>query len=119
MDLRRLLFFSNLLKLNGRDNRAPTMHVISKKKLRDFWRLHPAAEVPLNNWHAAAKKARWKSFADVRRTFGSVDLYKQFLVFNVGGNKFRLIVIAHFNRGKLYVRHVLTHREYDAGKWKT
>jgi mRNA interferase HigB len=42
----------------------------------------------------------------------------KFTVFNIGGNKFRLIVVVHFNRGKLYVRHVLTHEDYDRGTWK-
>ena len=94
------------------------MHVISKKKLREFWQRHAPAESPLRAWYATARKATWRTFADVRRDFGSVDVYRQFLIFNIGGNKFRLIVVAHFNRGRLYVRHVLTHKEYDKGDWK-
>ncbi len=94
------------------------MHVISKKKLREFWKRHPRAESPLRAWYAAARKARWETFAEVRRDFASADVYRQFIIFNVGGNKYRLIVVAHFNRGRLYIRHVMTHEEYDAEKWK-
>lgn len=94
------------------------MHVISKKKLREFWALHPKAKSPLEAWYQLAKHAKWSSFAEVRRTLKSADRVGRFVVFDIGGNKFRLIVVIHFNRGKLFVRHVLTHNEYDKGKWK-
>jgi len=51
--------------------------------------------------------------------FPSVDFVNNLAVFNIGGNKYRLIASIHFNRGKVYVRHVLTHQEYDKGGWKT
>lgn len=94
------------------------MHVISPKKLREFWAVHPDAESPLRSWLTAAKAAWWESFADVRRGFPSADQVGLCTVFNIGGNKYRLIVVIHFNRGKVFVRHVLTHPEYDRGKWK-
>ena len=94
------------------------MHVISRKKLREFWELHPKARPPLEAWFQIAKRAEWKSFAEVRQTFPKADRVGRFVVFDIGGNKYRLIVAIHFNRGKLYVRHVLTHAEYDEGKWK-
>lgn len=94
------------------------MHVISKKKLRDFWHRHPKARSPLEAWYQVAKHAEWESVADVRRTFGSADPVGRFVVFDIGGNKYRLIAAIHFNRGKLFVRHVLTHAEYDEGQWK-
>ena len=56
--------------------------------------------------------------AEVRKTLSRADLVGRFVVFDIGGNKYRLIAVIHFNRGKLYVRHVLTHAEYDEGKWK-
>jgi mRNA interferase HigB len=58
------------------------------------------------------------SFDDLRSTFPSADKVGELIVFNIGGNKYRLIVSIHFNRGKVYVRHVLTHAEYDKGAWK-
>jgi mRNA interferase HigB len=94
------------------------MHVISKKKLREFWEEHPRAQAPLEAWYQVAKSAEWESFADVRKTFNTADQVGKFTVFDIGGNKYRLIAVIHSNRGKLYVRHVLTHAEYDEGKWK-
>jgi mRNA interferase HigB len=94
------------------------MHVISEKKLRDFWSLHPEAETPLRTWHRIAEQETWEKFADVREFYPSADQVGKFTVFNVGGNKYRLIVVIHFNRGKVYVRHVLPHEEYDRGSWK-
>ena len=64
------------------------------------------------------KKGRFRSFVHLRETFPSADLVGRFTVFNVGGNKVRLISVAHFNRGKIFIRAVLTHQEYDAGTWK-
>jgi mRNA interferase HigB len=94
------------------------MHVISKKKLRAFWEEHPRAKSALEQWYQVVKNAEWENFADVRKTFNSADQVYRFTVFDIGGNKYRLIAVIHFNRGKLYVRHVLTHDEYDEGKWK-
>ncbi len=94
------------------------MHVISKKKLRDFWEDNPKSRAPLEAWYQVAKKAEWENFAEVRATFGSADLVNRFVVFDIGGNKYRLIAAIHFNRSKLFIRHVLTHAEYDEGKWK-
>ena len=94
------------------------MHVISKKKLREFWEENPKAKSPLQAWYQIAKHAEWQNFAEVRESFNSADMVGNFVVFNIGGNKYRLIAVVHFNRGKLFVRHVLTHAEYDEGKWK-
>ncbi|VTU00660.1 hypothetical protein : Uncharacterized protein OS=Anabaena sp. 90 GN=ANA_C13507 PE=4 SV=1: DUF2136 [Gemmataceae bacterium] len=94
------------------------MHVISKKKLRDFWEVYPRAKAALEAWYQVAEHAEWESFAEVRQTFNTADQVGKFTVFDIGGNKYRLIAAIHFNRGKLFVRHVLTHVEYDEGKWK-
>ncbi|HEV3263201.1 MAG TPA: type II toxin-antitoxin system HigB family toxin [Gemmataceae bacterium] len=94
------------------------MHVIAKKRLREFWALHPDAEAPLRAWHQAARQEEWRNFADVRERFPHADRVGKLTVFNVGGNKYRLIAAIHYNRGKVYVRHVLTHAEYDRGDWK-
>lgn len=94
------------------------MHIISRKRLREFWAAHADAEPPLKAWYRVVKTAEWRSFADVRRVFSSADQVGRCTVFNVGGNKYRLIAVIHFHRGKVYVRHVLTHAEYDRSKWK-
>lgn len=94
------------------------MHVISLKKLRDFWAVRPDAMSPLLHWHKIARVAEWKTFTEVRADFPAADQVGKFTVFDIGGNKYRLIAVIHFNRGKVYVRHVLTHREYDGDQWK-
>jgi mRNA interferase HigB len=94
------------------------MHVISEKKLREFWARRPRAKEPLRAWHRVAEHAAWESFADIQRVYPSADQVGRCTVFDIGGNKFRLVVVVHFNRGKVYVRHVMTHEEYDRGAWK-
>lgn len=94
------------------------MHVISEKKLRAFWAVHPDSESPLRAWLQTAEKADWANFAEVRATFPHADLVGDLTVINIGGNKYRLVVAIHFNRGKVFVRHVLTHAEYNQGKWR-
>ena len=64
------------------------------------------------------KRGRFATFAELLATFGSVDKVGPLFVFNIGGNKLRLIVVVHFNSGKVFVRHVLSHAEYDRGQWK-
>ena len=94
------------------------MHVISEKKLREFWQKWPDAEEPLRAWARVASHASWETFADVRQVYASADQVGKCTVFNVGGNKYRLVAIIHFNRAKVFVRHVMTHDEYDKNKWK-
>lgn len=94
------------------------MHVISQKTLREFWTKHPKAKSPLQAWFTRTKVAAWHSFEDVKADFGSADQVGRLTVFDIGGNNYRLIAHIHFNRGKVYVRHVLTHAEYDKETWK-
>lgn len=94
------------------------MRIISKKKLREFWERHPKARSPLEEWYQITKPMTWGKFADVRATFKKADSVGRFVIFDIGGNKYRLIAVVHYNRDRLYVRHVLTHAEYDEGKWK-
>ncbi len=94
------------------------MHVVSKKALREFWVVHPDAERPPRQWFRTVTRVAWESFADVRATYAHADQVGKITVFNIGGNKYRLIAAIHFNRGKVFVRHVLTHAEYDKGDWK-
>jgi mRNA interferase HigB len=94
------------------------MHVISDKKLREFWKVHPGAEIPLRSWLREAEHADWEKFADIRDRYARADQVGKFTVFDIGGNKFRLIVVVHFNRGKIYIRHVMTHEEYKRERWK-
>jgi mRNA interferase HigB len=94
------------------------MHVISRKDLRDFWEAHPDAELPLRQWEAIVKRAEWQDWADLKATYGSADKFEEYAVFNVGGNKHRLIAIVSYPKRKVYIQRVLTHKEYDRATWK-
>jgi len=97
------------------------VRVISPKKLRLFWSnpRHAGSETPLRAWYQVVKSADWTCFADVRTTYHSADLVGNKVVFNVGGNKYRLIAVIDYEGHKLFVRFVLTHEEYDTGQWKS
>lgn len=72
----------------------------------------------LQHWFTIVRKTDYASFVDLRKSFPSADQVGQFTVFNIGGNKFRLIAAIHYNRKKLYIRHILTHAEYDRNMWR-
>ena len=95
------------------------MHVISRKALRVFWAQYPDSKMPLNRWFKIMRQTQFSSFTALRRAFPSADKVGDFVVFNIAGNKYRLITSIHFNRGKVYIRHVLTHQAYDRGEWMT
>jgi mRNA interferase HigB len=95
------------------------MHVISRKRLQEFWKGHPDAEKDLLAWYKVAKKARWTKFADVRATFRSADQVKRCVVFNIVHNRYRLIVIITGDWKRILVRRILTHKDYDRDDWKS
>ena len=94
------------------------MHVITRKRLNEFAEKHPEAVSSLAHWYRLMRKNGFTNFVMLRETFPHADQVGKFTVFNIGGNKARLIAAVHYNRNKIYIRHVLTHKEYDAGKWK-
>jgi mRNA interferase HigB len=93
------------------------MRVISRRTLREFWELHPPAKEPLTVWFRLMQVATYPDFNVLRRTFRAADYVAPHTVFNVGGNKYRVIVVIHCNRQRAYVREVLTHAEYN--RWKS
>lgn len=94
------------------------MHVITRKRLNEFAEKYPETKTALAQWYRLVKKTDFASFAELRAVFPSVDQVGKLTVFNIGGNKVRLIAAVHYNRKKVYIRAVLTHEEYDQGKWK-
>ena len=94
------------------------MHVISRKKLKEVAARRGELEGPLDAWFRIAKKALWQSLADVRKTLSSADAVGKWTIFNIKGNQYRLITEINYNSGRIYVRDVLTHAEYDRGAWK-
>jgi len=94
------------------------MHIIAKPALVAFWKKHPDAESPLLAWYRIISTQVFTDFNDLCATFASADYVSGLTVFNIGGNKYRLIAAIHYNRRKVYIRHVLTHAEYDRDGWK-
>ena len=94
------------------------VHVISRKALRRFWERHPDSQEALVRWFRIVSKTEFASFAELRRAFPSADQVGRLTVFNIGGGKYRLIASIHYNRRKVYIRHVLTHHDYDRGAWR-
>ena len=94
------------------------MHIISRKKLKDFWDRHPDSKNALSAWYKIVDKTKFTTLNDLKKTFAKADLVRGKVIFDIGGNKYRLIAVIHFNRGKVYIRDVLTHEEYDKGEWK-
>lgn len=91
------------------------MQVIALRTLRRFWERHPQAEGPIRAWYAVVSRAHWTGPADVKRQFGStVDFVgDNRIVFDIGGNKFRLIVHAAYPFRRVLVKFIGTHAEYD------
>jgi len=86
--------------------------------LNEFAKLHPDTKNALAQWYQLVKGNEFASFVELREMFPSADQVGKLTVFNIGGNKVRLITAIHYNRQKIYIRAVLTHSEYDEGKWK-
>jgi mRNA interferase HigB len=94
------------------------VHIISRKRLNEFAEKHSAAKSSLAHWYHSAKRLNFSNYAELRETFPSADKVGKLTVFNIGGNKIRLIAAIHYNRKKIYIRAVLTHDEYDEQRWK-
>jgi mRNA interferase HigB len=104
-------------KVRGEERAA--VHVISIKKLKDFWEVpkNISAEKPLRWWYQQVRAAMWESPADVQTTFNTVDVVGRKTIFDVGGNKYRIIAVIDYE-GKVFIRFVLSHKDYDKGQWK-
>ena len=89
------------------------MHVISRKALRDEVARHADLEVPLDAWYRIASKGEWKSLVDVRQTYSHADYQEPYTIFNIKGNSYRLIVKIEYRFNSIFIKHVLTHAEYD------
>ena len=91
------------------------MRIIAKKTLKDYWAKEPAVKAALEAWHAEAKNAEWTSPASVKASYGTASILKDGrVVFNICGNKYRLVVWINYDYFTIYVRFVGTHKEYDA-----
>ena len=94
------------------------MRIFSYKKIREFSQLYPDAKEPLDRWYKAAERAHWRSLAEVRKEFPHADSVGDCTVFNIGGNKYRLIVKIEYAKQMIFIKFILTHKEYDKDQWK-
>lgn len=99
------------------------MRIISKKRLREFWEKHADARVSLERWYRITEEASWQKLTDVRQTLGSADQVTvasgcRVVVFNIAGNKYRLVAAIHYNARVVYALKVMTHAEYSKDTWK-
>ncbi len=94
------------------------MQLISNKALRAFATSHPDADSPLRSFRIKVEKGHFANFAALRATFKGVDKVGERFVFNIGGNKYRLVASIAFSVQRLWIKAVLTHAEYDKGEWK-
>jgi mRNA interferase HigB len=95
--------------------------IISRKKFREFLQGHPEhrkAKAIFDEFYRTLLYARWQNFAAVRETYGDASLVGKFVVFNLGGNKFRVVIELNYNKHLFLIRYVMTHTEYDQGRWK-
>ena len=95
--------------------------IISRKKFREFLQGHPEhrkAKAIFDEFYRTLLHARWQNFAAVRETYGDASLVGKFVVFNLGGNKFRVVIELNYNKHLFLIRYVMTHTEYDQGGWK-
>ena len=86
--------------------------------LRQFWLVHADAEPRLRAWYRVVSAARWETWAELQAAFPSADRVGRLVVFNVGGNTYRLIARVDFDTHQVFIRHVLTHAEYSTNAWK-
>jgi mRNA interferase HigB len=88
--------------------------IFSKSTLRNFWEKHADSEQYLKTWHDTAMNAKWKNPGDVKKTYASASILKQGrIVFNIKGNKYRLVVRVNFEKQWLFIRFIGTHEEYN------
>ena len=90
------------------------MRIFTERKLNEYIEKYPDAKVALQEWVSIVKKSQWKCFADVKKTFNSVDCVgNQHYVFNIKGNNYRLVVVIQFTPQFVYIRFIGTHAEND------
>ena len=89
------------------------MHIISKKKIRDYSRDNIQSKLPLIEWYFTMQATNAKNLSELKRTFNSIDYVYGYTVFDIGGNNYRLITALHYNTQRCYIRTIWTHAEYS------
>ncbi len=94
------------------------MEIVRRDRLIEFAQKHPNTRSSLNRWYSLMRERNFGSFAELCSLFPHVSRVGKLTIFNIAGNNVRLIVSMRYDEGRVYIRHVLTHAEYDKGKWK-
>lgn len=90
------------------------MRILKRLTLQTFYERNPGAKTALLAWYETARKAKWRNFSDIKKSFNSVDYVgNQHYVFNIKGNDYRLVVVIQYVHQTIYIRFVGTHKEYD------
>jgi mRNA interferase HigB len=89
------------------------MHVIARKVLKEFSNRYHQSRKPLDSWWTICNKNQFSDFVELKKTFGTVDLINNCLVFNIGGGKYRLVVRVNFSAQRMWIKYILSHEEYD------
>jgi mRNA interferase HigB len=95
------------------------MRIIKRAALVEFWERHPDAKANLEAWYGVVRKAKWTNPMEMKQVYGNADLVGRRTVFNIAGNKYRLIARVNYVSQTVFVLHVLTHSDYDKGAWKS
>jgi mRNA interferase HigB len=94
------------------------MRIIKRGALEQFWRRHQDAQANLESWYGVVRSANWRTPAEMKQVYPSADLVGRRTVFNICGNKYRLIARVNYQTQRVFVLYLLTHAEYDKGTWK-
>ncbi len=94
------------------------MHIITRKRLNAFVEAYPEIKTALQHWYRLIKSNNFNSFNELKTLFPHADQVGKLTVFNIGGNKARLIAAIHYNSHKVYIRQILTHSEYNKNNWQ-
>jgi len=94
------------------------MRIVSRKAIREASARHREWGASLNAWYKIAKSADWKNFADIRDSWKKCDAVGRFVVFDISHNRCRLIATVNYKWSMLYIRHVLSHADYDRKEWQ-
>ncbi|MBN1536299.1 MAG: type II toxin-antitoxin system HigB family toxin [Anaerolineales bacterium] len=90
------------------------MRIVSRRILRDFWKKHPDAALPLQTWFHDVERANWSKPADIKSVYRNPSfIANNRIVFNIKGNHYRLVVVVVYQHGIVYIRFVGTHEEYN------
>jgi len=89
------------------------MHVISRQKLRDYCQTHADSCETLDDWYKIASQANWTQIIEVQTIYPQAEAVGNFTIFNIKGNKYRLIVSLNYQKQIVYIKYILTHAEYD------